>query len=491
MVTKTVSPYDLFFEPDVVHEKDSQWIAVRTYESKEALKEAYPDFAEEIDAHASTGDSTEYGSEHLPEDRAEVFEVYWRNGRHAVMVGDTYLYQDDEYPVPAFPVQILKYTHVPRRLWGMSLLTPLVDLQWLYNKSRSQLLTNVELMSNPKWLVPKTAGLAKSAITNRPGEKIFYNAAGGKPQQVQGVPMPQYVLDNIQRLQMELLDVSGVHNISLGKREIGVTSGKAIQALAAQDSSQLHVTQMRIEQSVQTLAKTVLLLMKAFYKEAKMVRMLDSTGQVVFDQIQDTDLVEDPEVFIQTGSLFRDEAHDRDAKIMEMAQLGLIEKEVAMQELSFRTGNAFVTEQVVAIAHAREMLEACKRGMQIEIFRSDDLRSFAKVFGEFMRTKDYYKLTLELQDYVRDVFVAVSTANLPPEEAAIMSEQDKVFPRKPKAAASPEEKAAVAIAPDSAIAQQQMLQAVVEQDRDVAAIAAGGQVAADAGVPLPPSLPRP
>jgi len=470
--TKHISPYDLFFEPDVPDVSEAQWVAIRTIETREQLKEVYPDFAEEIDFSADRykGDGNYQKHDGPPEDRVEIFEIYWRDGRHAIVMGDIYLYQDDQYPVDSFPVQVIKYTHIPGRLWGISLLAPLIDLQWLYNKGRSQVINNIELMSNPKWLIPKTAGVSKTAITDRPGEKIYYNAAGGQPKQIQSAPIPGYVLGNLQTLQMEMQDVAGVHNISLGKRAIGVTSGKAIQALATQDSGQLQVTQMGIEQAVRHVAKTALLLMRTFYTEAKMMRMMDATGQVVFHEIKGVDLVDVPEVFIEAGSLFRDEAQDRDAKLMEMLQLGLITKEVAMQEMSFRTGNSFITEKVQAIAHAKDILEATKQGYEVEIFRNDDTEAFLKVFGDFMREREYYELPQERQLYIRDVYVALVASALPPEQYELVRNADKVFPRKPVPGAGPEQQASLAVVQGSDAAQGQVLDEMVEQANDLGLI---------------------
>jgi len=125
----------------------------------------------------------------------------------------------------------------------------------LYNRARSQVVHNVELMGNPKWLVPKTAGVSTHAITSKPGEKIYYNAAGGTPQQVAAAPLPSYIADNITRLQAEMGDVAGLHSVSLGKRAVGVTSGKAIQALASHDTSQLQISQAAIEKGAATMAR--------------------------------------------------------------------------------------------------------------------------------------------------------------------------------------------------------------------------------------------
>lgn len=468
VVTKTVSPYDLFFEPDAPSVEESQWVAIRSFEIKEVLAEAYPDYKEEILGGRLTQDEDSMGKQ--PDDRVDVFEIYWRDGRHAVCVGSHYLFQEDSYPIDAFPVEIIKYTDVPRRLWGLSMLAPLLDLQWLYNKARSQLIDNVELMSNPKWLVPKTAGVAKNAITNRPGEIISYNAAGGAPQMMQTVPIPGYVMDNIAKLQSEISDVSGVHSISLGKRAVGISSGKAIQALAQQDSSQLMVTQMGMEKAVGRLCKTVLLLMKTYYTEGKMARMLDGSGQVIFTEISATDLTEDPEIFIETGSLFRNETQDRDAKVLEMLERGLVSKDVALQELSFRTGNSFVTEKVQAIAHAKDILEACQRGYEVEIFRSDDTQAFIKVFGDFMRERAYYQLEEDRQEYIRDVYVSLVNADLPPDQYEAARLQNKVFPRTPPPGASETEQASMIVAQGSPQASQQIADEVVDQAADIGVV---------------------
>ena len=411
--TDTFGAYDIFFERGVNSPDDSQWIAVRTFHPRAALEAAYPD-KKDVIAQVSIINENDYSSFYNsdstgpPLDRVEVFEVYWRDGKHAILAGDQYLYKEDKIPVGILPIQIIRYTEVPRRLWGISLIAPLLDLQLLYNKARSQIIHNVELMGNPKWVIPKTAGVSNNSITSQPGEKIYYNPAGGAPQQITPSPLPSYIIDNVQRLQSEMGDVAGLHSVSLGKRAVGVTSGKAIEALASQDTSQLQGTMAAIERGVSQMASVVLQLMKAYYTEEKMMRMLDSYGRVTFDAIQATDLVEDPEIFIEAGSLFRNEAQDRDAKVLELLQMQLIPPEMALQELSFRTGNAFVMKRVAAMAHAQEILQLVKEGVgEPQILRNDDLKAFEQVFSDFMKTGAYYELPVQVQDKIMEVLVAV------------------------------------------------------------------------------------
>ena len=431
---ETFGAYDIFFESGVVTPEDSQWIALRNYFPRSSLEKAYPDHAGAIaTAPESNRDSEEavnLNAGAQPPPRIEVFEIYWRDGRHAVVMGNTYLYKET-FPVDAFPVEIIRYTAIPRRCWGLSLLAPLLDLQTLYNKARTQLIHNIELMSNPKWLIPKTAGVATSAITNRVGEKIYYNPSGGAPQQMPAAPIPSHVIDNITRIQSEMGDVAGLHSVTLGKRAVGVTSGKAMETLASYDTSQLQGTQDAIESAVASMAKTALLLMQKYYTESKMIRMLDGTGRAAFKAIRNTDLSDDPEVFIEAGSLFRHEAQDRDAKVLELLQLGLLDPKIAMDELSFRTGNAFVSEKVRGIAHAQDMLDAVKAGAEPQIYMSDDLDAFRKVFTEFMQTAEFYALDDEGQDTVSEILVSINTVGQPPQAFDMAMQNQTVWPRPP------------------------------------------------------------
>ena len=352
------------------------------------------------------------------------------------------------------PVQIVRYCKIPGRLWGLGAVEPLLEIQISYNKVRSQIIENAELIGNPKWLIPKTAGVGPNSITSRKGEKIYYNPAGGVPTAVTPPSLPGFVLQNASQLASEMMDVSGLHATSLGKRAVGVTSGKAIEALSGRDMTQLQTTQNDLERASESLGKVVLTLMRRYYTEGKMMRMMDSMGRVVFKYLNSTDLVEDPEICIEAGSLFRNEKQDRDQRILDMLQLGLIEKDTALRELKFGTGNSYVSDKLQAMAHANDILMAAADGKPVEIFPTDDLQAFEQVFGEFIRSADYYELPYEQQSYVRDVFISIVTYNMPDQQAAEAHFKRTVFPR-PVATTSAEQAVETAYqSPVSALQQE-------------------------------------
>ena len=430
---KHVSPYDLFFEKYSTGMEDSRFVAVRSYVTKEQLKEDFPDKAEELEGVTYASNTTSQYTHPIPENRVELYEVYLLKGkdrgRYCLMCGSTILFEG-RTPDNVIPVQHIRYTTVPDKMWGMSLIYPLIELQALYNKSRGLIIENALLMTNPKWLIPTTAGVAPNAITSQPGEKIFYNPAGGTPQQIGMAPMPGYVFQNINSIQQEMLDISGIHSTSLGKRTVGIQSGKAIEAIAEQDLSQLVFTQNNIEYACKDLATVVLTFMKAFYKESRMTKMLDAYGGIVFKEVKNTDYVENPEVFIEAGSLFQHQAMDKDKKVLEMLQLQLITKEEAMAALSFSTGSTFALEKMASMTHAQQILEAAIEGAQVEVYATDDLDVFIKVFSDYMRLPDFYNLPQDRQDYLSDVFVSMVEFAQALAQGQV-SLRDKVFPSFP------------------------------------------------------------
>jgi len=463
-----ISPYDLFFEAGSSKPEESYFIAIRKIVRKEDLKRAYPSKQAEImaatevnpesDDDNSSAHDVQGESFYYP--RVEIFDIYFKDGKYGVVIGDEWLFKGSN-PTKNIPVQFIRYTDMPDRLWGMGMIAPILDLQNLYNKTRNQVLQNVQLMSNPKWLIPKSAGVNGSSIRGTPGEIIYYNAAGGMPKQVAGTPLPSYVMDNINKLNSEMLDVAGIHSTSLGKRAVGVTSGKAIQALASQDVSQLVMTQENLEDAVKKMAESVLELMKKYYTEERFMRMMDATGKLIFKKLSNTNLVDTPEIFIEAGSLFRDESQDRDTKVLEMLELGLIDKPTAMKEISFKTGNAYVLEEIAARNHVQEMLDVVTVGAQIEIFASDDLKKFKEIFGDFMKTDDYYDLPADIRDYMRDLLIAVITYQAPdPNDPATTKLMYQVFPSVKKPGESEELlQDAIASSPQAA---DQMLAANME-----------------------------
>ncbi|CAB4161868.1 hypothetical protein UFOVP777_8 [uncultured Caudovirales phage] len=395
-------PHDMVFEPYVTDPEESEWVCIRCYASKHELLKLYPESKEAIEEYAPSPITRTSGPQQQPKNRVEYRQIYWNDGRRAIALGGHYLWKGST-PEGIQPVQLVRYTEVSGFLWGIGLIEPNLDLQILYNETRGQIIRNIKKMANPAILCPEgSLRDPGKAFTGDEGEKVWINQGFQNPTAFSNNPLPQYALEEPTRLDLEIQDSSGIHSVSLGKRQSGVSSGKAINALAQNDMSQLQMTQEAIERGVTLVAQCLLVLVQAHYTQNKMVRMLDvATGTVVFQELRVTDIVGTPEIFLEAGTLFRTEAQDREAKIYDMLEAGLITPDQAKELISFRLMPLDVSEKMNQLRHAKDLLEAVvKLGAPMEVYPGEDNAVIKQVFKSFMDSVPYYQLTPERQNQV-------------------------------------------------------------------------------------------
>ena len=129
-----------------------------------------------------------------------------------------------------------------------------------------------------------------------------------------------------------------------------------------------------------------------------------------------------------------------------------------MKELSFGTGLEGVSEKLQSMSHAQDLLNAATKGAIIEIFPTDDLQSFGEVFGDYIRSTEYYALPEERQEYIRDIYISIETFGTPSEQAVEALANRKVFPR----SAPPEQAEEMSVTMESPAA---AIQAQMESER--------------------------
>ena len=406
------SPYDIFPEPDCSSFSDCDWCAIRTFHTKRDLLETYgvtPKLRKLIEKNAVAPVSPDYsdssytnGDRH-PKNRMELYEFYWRDGRHGIALNDVWLYKghEDRYD---YPIEIVEYTNVPTKLWPIGLVLPMVDPQYQYNKTRSRIGANVAVHSSPVWMVPRGAGVAKTALSNRPNSVVMFNQGAGKPTRDAPPPVSSGAFTHAEMLVREIDDASGTYRTMMGQREPGIHSGTAIREMANQGVTQLQMTQGSIERAATRIAKRMLKLTAANLETSQVITAFDGAGMIISQAIESTNLSETPEVFFQAGSMFRDNASERERRLIDQFDRGLITPQEYRQQSTFRSGPVFAIQRMESIAHFRELLEAAKMGYIIEIPPWGDLDAFRVVWEQFMKSPEYYSLEPGPWQYISDVY---------------------------------------------------------------------------------------
>jgi len=404
---RAVNAMDLFWDAGALNHEDSDWIATRRWATPVALRETYPEFGEYLDNPENMAPQSgvinsqlRYTSTQPAPGKLEVFDVY-AGGEHIVMCEGQELWRG---PTPSgiVPVHVMIWTEIPNVAWGQGLVEPLIDLQRVYNASREMVMANAASMANPKWMVPTEANVAANAITANPGEKVYFDGPQA-PQQITGAPLPAYVIDNTRMIPTEMQDVSGIHSATLGRKQSG-QSGKALEIQVSNDLSSIQVSQECIEDAFSMMAESILCYAKENITEPVMVRQMGNLGRAVFQEIANTDIVEYPQVLIEAGTLFQDSISTREARVLAQFTAGLIDKDEALKEISFRTGNSYLLNKMEETSHAKAMLKLVAEGdAMLELSPVDDPRVFMDVFSEFVRTPEFYNLPQHRADYIMDL----------------------------------------------------------------------------------------
>ncbi len=400
-----ITPFDLLYEPYVRKAEDSEWVAIRRFTTKAALKLRFPEEAEEIENAAMTSlgmDSfTQLGPESRPDNRVEVWEVYTIDGRHLMLLGYHVLWEGRTQTHRA-PVQHVRYTSISGYLQGVGLVEKCLSTQVMRNRFMTQIMKNAYQMANPKILIPAESDVEADAFAIDTGEKIVYQG-GHAPSSWNPAPLPMYLVNLPHTLDADMNDAASMPAVSQGKT-VGASSGTMVDSLTANALSPLQLVQEHIEEAVQDMAVCVLELMKANYSEKKMVRMLDTDGSFVWQELSHTSFCENPQVFLEAGSLFRSEANDRDAKTLNYLKAGMLSPEQAKANLSTHAVSLDGVSKMKAIRHAKDLLSAVvvfNRPLEVSPTDDlDDLNTLKEVFKDFVHSPAFYKLPLPKQDMV-------------------------------------------------------------------------------------------
>ena len=417
---EAVAGYNLRAEPGVHSPEESRFLGVVSLTTKAALTKQYPDKAKEIanapEPTVSLWDPTQsIFVQRVAPDRCEVLQAYTRDGWWMHIIGDGTVLAFGQTPAGCLPLQVIRYTKIPGQFFGCGVIESMLEIFYAYSTVVNQMLESARLMSNPKVLIERNSKVPEDAFTSRVGEKVLYQ--GIKPDVWVPPPLPAYFQQLPPMLQALLHDVTGIHTTTMGKRAVGISSGRAIEALSANDLAQLAATQDAIEIAVQEMARVTLLYMKAYYPEQKIIRQFNGTGRAIFMDLQREALVEDPDVFIEAGTLFRAEVQDRDQRTMDLVRMGLMPPEEARKALSQHLDPLTPIKLIADIQHARKVLEAvvANPNVQAQVYPTDNLKVFEEVVSGFMQSDDYRDLDPETEQRVAGLYQQIVNLISPPQ----------------------------------------------------------------------------
>lgn len=279
--------------------------------------------------------------------------------------GNPYLHQ--QYPFTKFP-------HIPTgRFYGDSVISDLVPIQREFNRTRGQIVESKNKMGHPQLMAPK-GSIVASKITTEPGQVVEYELGFPPPTPLPLQNLPAYILQEIDRQLMDFEDISGQHQVSKGQVPSGVTAATAINYLQEQDESMLSTTFAEIEDGFEKIGYQTLCYVKQYWDLPRQVKVVGRDGVFNVLTFQGTDLRDNTDLRIESGSALPTSKAAKQAFLMDMMQQGFIPPEKGL-ELMDMGGVQRLYEEVKI-----DFAQASRENMRMAAVTQPQMSQYADTF---------------------------------------------------------------------------------------------------------------
>lgn len=274
-------------------------------------------------------------------DSVLVHEMHIKPGAHKdypegaviTVTGDQVIQFSPMFPYLHGQFCFSKFDHIPSgKYYATSVIEDLIPIQREYNRTRSQIVEAKNRMAKPQLTAP-IGSIDASKMTTEPGQIIFYKPGFAPPQPIPLVPLPSYVLNEVQQLSADFDDISGQHEVTRGSVPPGVTAATAISYLQEQDDSMLTSEVDSIESGLEKMAKQTLSLVAQYWDLPRIVKITGVDGSWDAAMFQGSDLNNNTDIRIEAGSSLPTSKAAKMALITDWMKLGFITPEQGMQVL--------------------------------------------------------------------------------------------------------------------------------------------------------------
>jgi hypothetical protein len=302
---------------------DGKEILPDTVAANEILEDAYLNIETNVDRKPDSVLCKEMwikngGCEFLPEGDFVVHVI----GDHVINVSP--MYRHGQYP-------FVHFRHIPSgTFYGTSVIEDLVPLQREYNRTRSQIIEAKNRMARPQLIAP-IGSVDPTKITNEPGLVIQYRPGMPPPEPLPLIPLPNYVIEELNRTIQDMEDISGQHEVSRGGVPPGVTAATAISYLQEKDDSLLSHTYLNVEKGMESIAKQTLSLVQEYWDTPRLIKATGETGMFDALMLQSSDLKNNTDIRMEGGSSLPTSKAAKQALLMDMMKMGFIDPQQGLK----------------------------------------------------------------------------------------------------------------------------------------------------------------
>jgi hypothetical protein len=415
-----LTPFHLLV-PDIQEEEiDNQPYAIHVMaKSPEWI---FKTFGKEINPDAGSGGSgileqkfmNALGLQTASRDMVSVKEIWikpnakFQNGAVVIWAGNEVLYKyegwlynySNEYEFP-----FTKLDHIPTgRFYSESTIADLMSLQKEYNRTRSQIIEAKNRMAKPQLMAIK-GSVDPNRITSEPGLIVLVQPGYQMPTPIPLQSLPSYVLEEVNRIQADMNDISSQHEITKGQTPPGVTAATAISFLQEQDDSKLSSTISSLEEGVERLGRHFLSHVSQFWDHPRTVRVVGENGQFESYQFTKASIRGNVDYLVEAGSATPVSRAAKQAFITELMKNGWIPPQQGLRYLDMAETGRLYEDMQKNTRHAQRENLRMSEGQDVPINIFDDDISHVQTHEDYCKTQEWENL----DDEIKKKFIAHMT----------------------------------------------------------------------------------
>ena len=281
--------------------------------------ETLPGMFGSLDSRTQENVRTVYYGYFVPGDK-------YPDGRFVVFTKDpSIVLYDAPWPYPFEELPLVKFPgmRIPGQLWDTSVVEQAIPIQKELNRTLSQMIEYKNLTLKPQMIAP--VGSLRQRVTDEPGAILEYNPVAGKiPEQIPLPSLPGYVFDSLQDLGARLKDIFGLNEVVEGSVPPNVEAGVAIDLLQEAATDRLAPQIMLMERALERCGNLMLQLAQQYYNEPRTLVITGSGSKPKVERFEDADLIKGVTVKVEAGSGLPRTRAGRQARVMQMLQMGIL-----------------------------------------------------------------------------------------------------------------------------------------------------------------------
>ena len=324
-----IPPEDLLVDPKATAIDNARWVIHR--KRNVSVDEIYATYgaipSKKVDKYSErtdSYDSTERDGLYITEgelqpaiDIAPTFDVYecwircWDEDRDndyyvVTIAGDTVLseyfspYSHNKTPfVEWVAVEDYAGDNIYHR--GVGYIEEIEPLQDRADSLDLKIYKNTSLLANRQRYVAANSGLNVNTMDNTAGRTYKVNGDPSRAVYYDAPPqMSQSIYDYRDRTEMLIQTVSGVYDVTMGRRPTGITAGRAIESLKDSAETRLANVVDTLAESIARVANLALQIILQFYDGARIIKATDGDKDLDFVIVDDypPELQPQPETMI-------------------------------------------------------------------------------------------------------------------------------------------------------------------------------------------------